>query len=175
MAGVSVPPPSPRDVPRNYAWRILFTDGWGITGGVFFLLGAIFGLVGMGLIIGIVTVLIGLPFAGLGVLFLLGGGAVLIWRYEKAQETVEVLREGEATLGEIVEVYQNFHVQVNGRYPWTVVYRYEVNGQGYTGKVTTLSRPDLSQQPGKGVYVLYALSDPGQSTTYPYPYGYYSV
>ena len=173
--GISIPPPAPRNVPRNYAWRILLTDGWGIVGLVFLLLGAVFGIVGLGLIMGIVTALVGLPFAALGVVFVVGGGGILIWRYERAQQTVKVLEEGDAVLGKIAEVYQNWNVQINGRHPWTVVYRYAVSGQEYGGKVTTLSRPDLGQQPGKGVYVLYSGAKPAQSTIYPHPYGYYGV
>ena len=173
--GLAAPPPSPRTVPHNYVWRILFTDGAAIAGGVFLLIGVIFGIVGIGLTVGIVTAFIGLPFAGLGLLFSVGGGAVLIWRYEKARQTIQILRAGEAALGEILEVYQNFHVQVNGRHPWTVVYRYEVDGRMVGGKVTTLSRPDLAQQPWKAVYVLYSPGRPEQSTTYPHPYGYYGI
>ena len=173
--GISIPPPAPRKVPRNYAWRILLTDGWGIVGLVFLLPGAIFGIVGLGLIMGIVTAFVGLPFAGLGALFFVGGSGILIWRYERAQQTVKVLEEGGAVLGKIVEVYQNWNVQINGRHPWTVAYRYEVDRQEYVGKVTTLSWPDLRQEPGKGVYVLYSGAKPEQSMIYPHPYGYYGV
>ena len=173
--GISIPPPAPRKVPRNYAWRILLTDGWGIAGLVFLLLGAVFGIVGLGLIMGIVTAFVGLPLAALGVVFFVGGGGILIWRYERARQTVKVLEEGDAVLGKIVEVYQNWNVEINGRHPWTVVYDYGVSGQEYGGKVTTLSRPDLQQEPGKGVYVLYSRVKPEQSTIYPYPYGYYGV
>jgi len=173
--GVTVPPPAPRDVPRNYAWRTLAADGWAIAGGVFLLMGAIFSIVGFGLTIGIVTAFVGLPFAGLGMLMLGGGTGLLVWRYQQAQQVEQVLREGEAVLGEIAQVYQNLHVQVNGRNPWTVAYRYQVAGESYEGKVTTLMRPDLRQQPGKGVYVLYWPDKPGQSTIYPHPYGYHGV
>lgn len=169
------PPPAPRNVPRNYARRILFTDGWAIVAGIFSLLGVIFGLVGAVLTVPVVTVFVGLPFVGLGVLFLAAGIPVLFWRYRNAQGTVDVLKVGEAALGEVVSVYQNYHVRVNGRYPWTIVYRFEVNGRGYEGKVTTLSRPDLKQQPGKPVYALYLRNNPEQNTIYPNPYGYYGL
>ena len=105
----------------------------------------------------------------------MGGGGILAWRYEKAQQTIKVLEEGDAVLGQIVEVYQNLAVQINGRNPWTVVYRYAVDRQEYGGKVTTLSQPDLRQEPRKGVYVLYSGAKPEQSTIYPHPYGYYGV
>jgi membrane protein implicated in regulation of membrane protease activity len=172
---LAAPPPPPRDVPRQVMWHILSTDGWSIAALVFSLLGLVFGLVGTALTISVIAAFVGLPFAGLGVLFLGAGIPILVWRYQVAHRTAEVLREGEATLGEIVSVRQNYHVRVNGRYPWTVEYRYEVYGREYGGRVTTLSRPDLSEQPGTPVYVLHMSDDPGQSTIYPSPYGYYGL
>jgi hypothetical protein len=162
-------------VPRQVIWRILFTDGWTIAGLIFSLLGFVFGVVGTGLTISLVAAFVGLPFAGLGVLFLGGGIPIVVWRYQVAHRTVEVLEQGEATVGKIVSVHQNYQVRVNGRYPWTVEYRYEVSGHPYSGKVTTLSRPDLSQQPGRPVYVLHMRDDPGQNTIYPSPYGYHGL
>ncbi|MCJ7626238.1 MAG: hypothetical protein MUO76_22335, partial [Anaerolineaceae bacterium] len=118
---------------------------------------------------------VGVPFLGLGILFLGCGIGLHIWRYQKAGRVVEILRGGDAVLGEITDVYPNLQVQVNGRHPWTVVYRYDVAGQRYDGKMTTLIRPDLRQQPGKRVYVLYSPGEHAQSTLYPYPYGYHGV
>ena len=54
-----------------------------------------------------------------------------------------------------------------------IQYRFKVHGQSYSGKLSTLSQPDLSQQPGKPVYVLYQQADPEKNTLYPSPYGYY--
>lgn len=172
---ITVPPPAPRDVPGNYAWRLLFTDGWGITGFVFALLGVIFTPLGIALTAPIITAFVGIPFAGLGILFLGGGAALLVWRYREAKNTVEVLRTGKAVQGVIEQVHQNFHVQVNGRYPWTISYSFKANGSDYRGKVTTLSQPDLGQRPGKGVYVLYRAEEPEHNTIYPHPYGYYDT
>ncbi len=154
---------------------MLITDGWAITGFVFSIIGLVFTFVGFAVTLTLVGAFVGIPFVGMGILFLGAGGSSLAWRYQLAQKTVEVLRHGEAALGEIKKVYQNFQVQVNGRYPWTVEYGYEMNGQAYLGKVTTLSQPDLSQQPGKAVYVLYMADDPTQNTIYPSPYGYYGL
>jgi hypothetical protein len=167
------PPPPPRQVPRGYARRILFTQGGGIVGLVFAILGAVFFPLGVGLSLAVVTLFVGLPFLILGLAFLGVGLGLLAWRYRRAQATVEVLRDGHAVLGEIAQVYENLHVQVNGRFPWTIGYRFEVHGHGYAGRVTTLSRPGLGEQPGKPVYVLYAAGDPEQNTIYPNPYGYY--
>ena len=172
---LATPPPPPRDVPRQAVWHILCSDGWAISGLVFSLLGLVFVVVGIPLTVSVVAAFVGLPFGGLGLLFLGGGIAILVWRYQMAHRTVELLREGETTLGEIVSVTQNYHVRVNGRYPWTVEYDYEVNGRLYNGKVTTLSMPDLSRQPGSPVYVLYGPDDPDQGTLYPSPYGYYGL
>lgn len=171
--GIAVPPPAPRQVPGNYRWRILSSDGWAITGGVFLFMGAVFGVVGIGLILGIITAFVGLPFAGLGVLMLGAGCGLVVWRYREAQQTVALLREGRSVLGEMVDVYQNLSVRVNGRHPWTAEYRYAVDGRPYEGKVVTLVRPDLRQQAGKGVYVLYQPGEPARSTIYPHPYGHH--
>ena len=172
---LATPPPPPRNVPRQVIWRILFTDGWTIAGLVFSLLGFVFGVVGTALTISLVAAFVGLPFAGLGVLFLGAGMPILVWRYQMAHRTVAVLEQGEATVGKIVSVSQNYHVQVNGRYPWTVEYRYQVGERHHSGRVTTLSRPDLSQRPGTPVYVLHMRDDPAQNTIYPSPYGYYGL
>ena len=172
---LAVPPLAPRDVPRNYVWRVMSVDGWAITGGIFALLGAIFGVVGIALTVAVITAFLGIPFAIIGIAFLGGGLALLIWRYQQAQITAVVLRDGQAALGEIVVVHQNLQVRINGRHPWTVRYSFEAGGQAYRGSVTTLSQPDLRQQPGKGVYILYQPDNPQQNTIYPHPYGYYGV
>jgi hypothetical protein len=172
---ITAPPPPPRDVPRSYYRRTLSADPGAITGGIFLLMGAIFGVVGFGLTIAVVTAFVGVPFLGLGILFLGSGIGLLIWCYQKARQMEQILRGGDTTLGEITDVYPNMHVQVNGRHPWTVQYRYEVAGQRYEGKMTTLIRPDLRQQPGKRVYVLYSSGENTNSTLYPYPYGYHGV
>ncbi|MBN1956550.1 MAG: DUF3592 domain-containing protein [Anaerolineae bacterium] len=169
------PPPPPRQVPGNYAWRVLSTDGGAIGATVFSLLGAIFAIVGGILTISVVAIFVGLPFAALGTVFLLIGIPLLITRYEQAQQTVQVLQHGEAVLGQIVDVHQNYHVRINGRSPWIVTYQFEASGRQYQGKVSTLSRPDLGQQPGQPIYVLYQPNDPQQNTSYPYPYGYYDL
>ena len=165
------PPPPPRNVPRQVLWRILFSDGWAITGLVFLVLGLVFGVVGISLTISVIAAFVGLPFVGLGVVFLGAGLPILVWRYQLAHRTVAVLARGVATVGEIVSVRQNYHVRVNGRYPWTVTYRHEVGGRQYGGSVTTLSRPDPNQQPGRAAYVLHMRDDPDWHTIYPSPYG----
>ena len=170
-----VPPPAPRTMPRNYIWRLLFTDGWVIMAVVFTLIGAIFGAIGVALTVTIVAAFVGLPFAGIGVLFLVIGVPILVWRTQEAQKTVRVLQEGDPALGEIIDVVQNYNIRVNGRYPWKITYWFDVMGQEFEGSHTTLSQPDLSHQSGNPVYVLYLQDDPEQNVIYPHPFGYYGT
>lgn len=163
------PPPPPRPISDSYAWRLLAADGGAIAGGVFALLGAIFLFVGVPLTIGIITAFVGLPFAGLGAVFLGVGGWLLVRRYESAQKTVSVLRQGEAVSGRILEVRENYNVTVNNRHPWTITYQFQMNGRDYEGKVSTLNRPDLQLQPQKAAYVLYLPEAPEVNTLYPHP------
>jgi hypothetical protein len=172
---IPAPPLPPRQVPDNVARRILLTDVGAITGFVFFLLGLVFGVVGVALTIAVITAPVGIPFAGLGFLFFVVGAGLLIWRYQYAQQTVAILRDGQAALGEIVNVAKNYNVQINNRYTWVIYYRFKLHRQIFSGKVNTLSRPDLSQQPGKSVYVLYSQDQPEKSTLYPSPYGYFGL
>ena len=169
------PPLSPRQIPKKVMSRMLLTDAGAITGGIFLLIGAIFFVVGIALVVPLITLPVGLPFAGLGFIFLIVGGILFFWRYGHARQTVDILRFGQAALGEITNVAQNYHVRVNNRYPWVIQYRFNVYGQSYQGKLSTLSQPDLSQQPGKAVYVLYQQDDPKKNTLYPSPYGYFGL
>ena len=164
-----LPPPAPRPISGKYAWRLLSSDGWAIAGSVVGLLGVIFGAVGTGLTLGIVTAFVGIPFVLLGVGLLGAGGAALIWRYQGAQKVVSVLRDGEAARGEIVEVRENYSVSVNGRHPWVIRYQFQANGAREEGAVTTLNAPAQQIQPGNAVSVLFLPSAPKWNSIYPHP------
>ena len=168
-ADLMPPPPPPRPISDSYVWRLLAADGGAIAGGIFALLGAIFLFVGVPLTIGIITAFVGLPFAGLGIVVLGVGGLVLVRRYEAAQKTVSVLRQGAAAPGRILEVRENYNVTVNNRHPWTITYQFQMNGRDYEGKVSTLNRPDPQLQPEKAAYVLYLPEAPEVNTLYPHP------
>jgi hypothetical protein len=167
--GLPTPPPPPRAISDNYAWRLLLTDGWAIVAFVFGLLGAIFTLVGTILTLGIITAFVGIPFAGLGLLFLGGAGTVAFWRYQEAQKIIAVLRAGEAVEGQIVQVEENLNVQINQRHPWTIRYQFRVGGQAYEGRVSTLNVPGRELRPGKRACVLYLPNAPVQNMLYPHP------
>jgi hypothetical protein len=160
---IPAPPPPPRAFKDSFVWRKLWSDGWAIAAGVFLLLGVIFTLIGIPLIL----VVVGIAFVPLGLAFLGAGVPILIWRYNKAQQTLNVLRLGEAVLGTIVEVYQNYNVQVNNRHPWTIAYSFQLDGDEYEGRTTTLRPVGFTHQPGQPMYVLYLEDDPTQNTIYP--------
>lgn len=163
------PPLAPRPISTRYAWRLLSSDGWAIAAGIFVLLGIIFGLVGAGLTLGVITAFVGIPFLLLGILFFVGGGAVLAWRYQTAQRIVGVLRDGAATRGEIVDVQPNYSVRINGRNPWVIRYQFQADGASQEGQVTTLNPPGQQLQSGKPAWILYLPGAPKWNTVYPHP------
>ncbi|MCI0581122.1 MAG: DUF3592 domain-containing protein, partial [Chloroflexi bacterium] len=131
--------------------------------------GAIFAGVGILLTLGIVTAFVGVPFIGLGVIFLALSSPVLFWRYQAAQRIINVLRHGQVTRGEIAQVEENFAVRVNRRHPWIIRYRFQAGGQEYTGVVRTLTPPGVALQPGRAAYVLYLPDTPEHNAIYPHP------
>jgi hypothetical protein len=163
------PPPAPRPISNRYIWRLLSSDGGTIAAFVIGLLGLIFSLVGAGLTIGIITAFVGVPFLFLGVALLGTGAGVFLWRYQQKQQVVKVLREGEATIGQIIEISENYSVSVNGRHPWILRYQYQVNGQSQDGQVATLNQPGQQLQVGKAVRILYLPTTPKWSSIYPHP------
>jgi hypothetical protein len=170
-AGESLPtpPPPPRSISDSYAWRLMMSDGWAITAGVFALMGVIFAPLGIVLTVGIVTAFVGIPFVIIGLAFLGAGGGILYWRYQEMHRTVEVLRDGVATRGQILEAQENLAVMVNNRHPWTISYHFELNGEERQGKVSTLNTPGPQLQPGKVACVLYLPNAPDKHMLYPHP------
>jgi hypothetical protein len=166
---IPAPPPAPRSISQSYVWRLLSTDGWSIAAFVFGLLGAVFILVGAGLTIGILTAFVGLPFLVLGLALLGIGAGALIWRYQEMQKVVNVLRVGEAASGKIVGVQENYSVRINGRHPWVIRYQFQVNGQNYEGKVSTLNPLGEQYQAGNAVWILYLPTAPQWNSIYPHP------
>ena len=162
-------PPAPRQVSNSYAWRMLLSDGWGVAALVFIILGGVFFPLGVALTLLIMTAFVGIPFAIVGFAFLGGGIWVGYRRYQDKMKTVEVLRHGLQTTGKIVSVDQNYHVRVNNRHPWNIEYAFSVDGQEYSGKVTTMNTPGPGLQPGRKTRVLYLKDIPSQSSLFPHP------
>lgn len=163
------PPPPPRDVADNYAWRLLLHDAWAVAALIVAFIGGIFSLVGAGLTAGIVTAFVGIPFLFLGLPMLLGAGYWALRRYELARQQVSLLQSGADTVGHITELDVNPSVTVNGRNPWTITYRYSVDGIEHEGSLTTLNLPGTELAPGNPITVLYLEENPEISGLYPRP------
>ena len=163
------PPPAPRPFADNYAWRLMFSDGWAIASMVFLLLGGIFTIIGIPLTLALVTAFVGLPFTGLGLTFLAAGAFFFRRSYQKARTTVKVLREGQTANGQIDSVAMNYSVRVNNRHPWIIKYSFQVMGKNYEGQVSTLDQPNLYLKTGNPAYVLYLPETPEQNSLYPHP------
>lgn len=166
---VIMPPPPPREIAGSFVWRWMITDGWTIAAFVFLILGGSFSLTGVGLVAGIVTAFVGIPFLLLGLVFLGGSVGVLYWRYTLAQNILKVLRHGQATHGEITAIEQNYNVRVNGRNPWTISYKFSLDGKDYEGKVSTLNNPPTYLAPGNPTAILYLSDAPEYNGIYPHP------
>jgi len=169
QARLQMPSPPPREISQNYFWRLFWQDAWTISASIFALLGAIFTMVGGGLTLGIVTAFVGIPFLGLGLLFLGASGYVLYWRYQIAQNAVNVLRLGLATQGEITALEPNYSVRVNGRTPWNIKYKFSLDGEDYEGIVGTLNHPGFELQEGSPAVILYLPDKPENNQLYPHP------
>jgi membrane protein implicated in regulation of membrane protease activity len=166
---LAAPPPAPRSIADSYLWRLLGSDGWAVAAGIFTLIGAIFSFVGLILTFAIITAFVGIPFAILGLIFLGLGMTTLRRRYQDSQKTVEVLRQGEAVRGQVINVEANYNVTVNGRNPWTITYQFQLAGREFQNKVTTLNPPGPQLRTGQPVYVLYLPDSPEYNTLYPHP------
>ena len=163
------PPPAPRSISSSYVWRLLSTEGGAIVAFVFGLLGAIFTFVGFILTVAIITAFVGIPFAGLGMIFLAVAVGVGLRQYQAAQKIVEVLRLGEAAEGQIVNIEENLSVRINRRHPWAITYQFRAGERDYQGNVTTLNVPGIALRPGKKACVLYLPEAPEHNVLYPHP------
>ena len=163
------PLPAPRPIPYRYVWRLLSRDGGAIAAFVFGILGFIFSLVGAGLTIAILTAFLGIPFLLLGIAFLIAGGWVLLLRYQNAQKVVKVLQDELAIEGKIISLEQDYHIRINGRYPWLIRYQFQVAGQDYEGRLSVLNQPGEQYQVGKAAWILYLPDAPKWNSLYPHP------
>ena len=168
-AGRPAPPPAPRPVAPSYAWKLVWSDGLGVVGLIFLILGAVFSVVGLALTVGIITAFVGLPFLLLGLIFLAVGGGLAATRYQDSKRTVDVLRLGDAAAGKIARVEQNLSVRINGQSPWNIWYQFQAQNQAYEGKVSTLNTPGPALQPGQPATVLYSPLAPQHNSLYPHP------
>ncbi len=163
------PPLAPRPISDGYVWRLLTRDGGAIAAFVAAIVGFVFSLVGTGLTLAVITAFIGIPFLILGIIFLFAAAALILWRYRSAQKLVTVLRDGQATRGQVVSLGQNYNVRINGRNPWVIQYQFQIGEQEQAGQVSILNQPGEQYQAGKTVWVLYLPEAPRWNSIYPHP------
>lgn len=163
----AAPPPPPRQLPPEFVRRARRASQFAM------LFGTIFAAVGGGLAIlfAVLGAALGMwlfVFLGgtLGGLFFLAGLAVLAYGRRSRSRRLRALVEGVAAPGQVVDVYVDQSVQVNGRSPWRVVYTFSAGGVQYEGGAHTFT-PDEEYEPGVPVYVVYVADDPGQNSLYP--------
>jgi hypothetical protein len=187
---LAAPPPAPRAFHEEYARRLVqedeeagngtmvaFTGGFLLTcmvllpvvlsGVIGIRLTDVFDSYGLPVVAFVLFDLLLFAFA----LYLLVGGISIVRERDKElQKMVDVMRIGQATVGEIVEVRENRKQTQNDRHPWEIYYRYKVNGgQRMHGKIVTQNIPGARYQPGCEVNVLYLPDEPNRSVLYPHP------
>jgi hypothetical protein len=162
------PPPAPREISDRYVWRLFWVDGGALAGSIVALVGLVFAITGAGLTLGVITAFVGIPFLVLGMGMLIGGWWLAATRYREKLRVVKVLRSGEAVLGEVTSVEQNFSLRINGRFPWVIDYTFLAEGHELDGRVTTLSTPNPQLRPGRPVYVLHEPGAPHVNALYPH-------
>ena len=118
-------------MPDNFIWLRLGSDALSVTAGILLFMGAIFGVVGFALTISLVAIFVGLPFLGLGLFFLLFAVPTLINRYQNARQTEEILRNGQAALGQVENLRVNYSVAITTSTPGS-----STTPTGCTGKAS---------------------------------------
>jgi len=138
-----------------------------LVGGIFLLVGLPFAVIFP--IVGIATgmllfVLIG---GGLGGVFTILGGGMLFFGIRDGLSKIRPFEHGLATVGEVVEMYRDHSISINGRNPMAIVYTYTVHGIEYEDQVHSWKYGKQTQAVGNRVHVLYLPDDPHQSVIYP--------
>ena len=102
-------------------------------------------------------------FCGIGGLFAVLGSIFLAIPRRRARRNLDLREHGEALPAIITGVERNGAVQVNGRFPYRVVCRYEENGTVYLCRSENLWYDPSQLLTGDGVTVY---RDPGNSKRY---------
>jgi len=182
---VEMPPPPPREISDKYRRKLLLGPAIGRC--VLALIGGI-----IAACLCSVTIFVGIP-AQLGreiansrgtlllpisgVIFLLGWGLIFLVRkiraaysgYRKAEKLVDVLRHGEAVVGQIVGMQPDYTSLSNGLPRLTISYQFRWNGRDYQNKIAAHAPPGPSFEPGRRVCVLCLPDAPEYNTLYPHP------
>jgi uncharacterized protein (DUF58 family) len=155
------PLPAPRELPKGYAPRVLFSHFTVTMGVICFvfscpILLAI--LVNRKMLFSSATLFGPLALACV---------AIVLYRWSRAIRILRVFRHGTPALGEVYWVAVDTETTVERRHPWRLVYHFTVEGEEYEGVVTTFDASVASRANGEPLWVLFAPGNPNQNTLYP--------
>ncbi len=139
--------------------REFLSTAAGVVGLILSILGLVFTIVGAALTAALWPFPIGIVFLAVGGPIATAGHGLVSLRLGAVRRRERLLREGLESWGTIITLAQNVGVRINGRHPWVVRYRYEVDGQEHEGRESMMDLPD-GYHPGATVAVMY---DPSQT------------
>ena len=153
------PPPAPRELPKGFAFRTRFS------GNIATLVGLVF--FGVGSILTI-AFLFAHPLAALFPLFFaLGGFGMLRYGLTTAGNTLRAFREGIAVAGRVHSVGLDHTQQVNGKYPYKLLYHFDIGSYTHEGRVISFDSTLSQRRQGQPLWVLYVENAPDKNTLYP--------
>jgi|WetSurMetagenome_2_1015567.scaffolds.fasta_scaffold321772_1 hypothetical protein len=167
------PPPAPRQFAPDYFRRFLLTDQWVLVSGLFLFFAVVF--TPLGLLMSLSKLI-----RSTGLIFLLIGGSGLVlgallaaYRYNEDKIYLRLLTSGDAVVGKVTEISENFLVSKGTRshsvHPFNIRYTFQVNGQEYRGRVEAFRPFRKALREGSATYVLYLPNSPWRNTLYPIP------
>ena len=162
------PPLPPRQLPKGYKQRILIKNSpLNIVGAIFILVGLPFAIIFPLVSIFSSEWLFFIIGCGLGGLFVVVGGGMLFFGIRQGFSKIHPYELGQATIGEITDIYRDYSISVNGRNPWRIVYQFETSRAPYEGNVMTWQNAARTHAIGSRVHVLYMQDNPDQNVLYP--------
>lgn len=145
------PPPPPRELPQKFVRKLR----WG----------------SVALWIGISFTVIGLvmaPFTFCFTLLFAVIGGLIAWHcWRVASNRLAALQFGEAAPGEITHVGHDRSVEVNGKHPYKVEYRYETGGNWRTGSKSSWNEEVTDHFVGEPVWIVHVPGEKGKSAIWP--------
>ncbi len=139
------PPPPPRTLPVKYRRRVMYWKN--------------------------VRVLVGMMFTIVGcwtILFPIIGIPVWIKGRKMALAKLAALERGRGARAQVVDVWRDTSVTINGRNPWAIEYSFETaEGTVVKGKAQAWDASNADRRPGQPLWVVYLPEDPEQNAIWP--------
>lgn len=155
----SPPLPAPRALPKGFAFRLLWT------GNVLVMVGVVFA--GIGMILLLPMLVLFPPAALLPLIFVVLGFVLFRSGRRKARRTLQAFIHGTAVAGEVVRVTEDQTETTNGQHPWKLTYLFAVDGELHEGSASSYDSTITKRVAGQPLWVLYVPTDPSLNTIYP--------